>query len=180
MCSKCALLAQYLTHQVVFPGSAAYLAAEQSYWTEQEGSLQPGCIVIPQSTQAVGTAVATLTSACNTPFAIKSRGHAPAAGFANIEQGVTIDLSALHSISLSSDKQIATVGAGASWLDVYAALDPHNVTVAGGRNGKVGVGGLTLGGGISYIGPRVGWVCDNVLNFEVRTANLIPTHGLRC
>jgi FAD/FMN-containing dehydrogenase len=107
---------------------------------------------------------------CN--FAIKGQGHAPAAGFANIQDGVTIDLTALSSVSLSSNKQVAHVGAGASWLDVYAYLDQHNVTVAGGRNGQVGVGGLTLGGGISYIGPRVGWACDNVLNFEVRP---IPT-----
>lgn len=100
-------------------------------------------------------------------FAIKGQGHAPAAGFANIQDGVTIDLTALRSVSLSSNKQVAHVDAGASWLDVYSYLDQHNVTVAGGRNGQVGVGGLTLGGGISYIGPRVGWACDNVLNFEV-------------
>lgn len=59
------------------------------------------------------------------------------------------------------------MGAGASWLDVYKYLDPYGVTVAGGRNGAVGVGGLTLGGGISYFAPRVGWTCDTVSNFEV-------------
>lgn len=161
------MLAQALAHQVAFPGSAAYLATERSYWTEQEGSLQPGCIVTPQSAQDVSKTVSTLLGAGHCEFAIKSQGHAPAAGFANIQDGVTIDLTALKSVSLSADKSVATVGTGASWLDVYAYLDPHNVTVAGGRNGQVGVGGLTLGGGISYIGPRVGWACDNVLVFEV-------------
>lgn len=31
----------------------------------------------------------------------------------------------------------------------------------------IGVGGLTLGGGISYFSPRYGWTCDSVSNFQV-------------
>jgi FAD/FMN-containing dehydrogenase len=160
---------QALASQVSFPGSPSYVATKQSYWSLQEASLDPACIVKPQSAQDVSKAMSVLASDGNCKFAIKSQGHAPAAGFANIQDGVTIDLTALRSVSLSSNKKVAYVGAGASWLDVYTYLDQHNVTVAGGRNGQVGVGGLTLGGGISYIGPRVGWACDNVLNFEVRT-----------
>lgn len=158
---------QALTSQVAFPGNTSYVVTEQSYWSLQEASLSPACIVTPQSARDVSKAVSILVGDGNCHFAIKSQGHAPAAGFANIQDGVTIDLTALRSVSLSSNKQVAHVGAGASWLDVYSYLDQHNVTVAGGRNGQVGVGGLTLGGGISYIGPRVGWACDNVLNFEV-------------
>lgn len=92
----------------------------------------------------------------------------PAAGFANIDGGVTIDMTKLNSVNLNVDHTVASVGAGAAWLDVYTYLDNFNVSVAGGRNGHVGVGGLTLGGGISYFGPRVGWACDNVVNYEVR------------
>ena len=39
------------------------------------------------------------------------------------------------------------VGTGLVWDDVYAALEPHNVTVLGGRVPGIGVGGFTLGGG---------------------------------
>lgn len=59
------------------------------------------------------------------------------------------------------------VGAGARWLSVYKALEPLGLAVAGGRNGNVGVGGLLLGGGISHFTTRVGWACDNVINYEV-------------
>lgn len=107
----------------------------------------------------------------NVNFAIKGQGHAPAGGFANIDHGVTIDMTSLANISTNADNSIAYVGAGASWLDVYAALDPLNKTVAGGRNGGVGVGGLTLGGGISYFSPQVGFTCDTVMNFEVALAD---------
>ena len=39
------------------------------------------------------------------------------------------------------------VGTGLLWDDVYAALEPFNVTVVGGRISGIGVAGLTLGGG---------------------------------
>ena len=39
------------------------------------------------------------------------------------------------------------VGAGLTWGQVYAALEPTGVNVVGGRAAIVGVAGLTLGGG---------------------------------
>ncbi|RWA06500.1 hypothetical protein EKO27_g8599 [Xylaria grammica] len=50
-------------------------------------------------------------------------------------------------------------------------LDPLGLSVAGGRVSGVGVGGLTLGGGISYFGPREGWTCNQVTSFEVVLAD---------
>jgi len=44
---------------------------------------------------------------------------------------------------------IVEVGAGLTWDQVYAALEPTGVNVVGGRIPGVGVGGLTLGGGES-------------------------------
>ena len=38
------------------------------------------------------------------------------------------------------------VGTGNKWIDVYSVLEPLGRTVAGGRNGDVGVGGFLLGG----------------------------------
>lgn len=45
--------------------------------------------------------------------------------------------------------QTATIGAGLIWDDVYAALEPHGVNIAGGRVSGIGVAGFTLGGGKS-------------------------------
>lgn len=104
-------------------------------------------------------------------FAIKGQGHAPSKEFANIDHGITVDLSGLDSVTVNLDASIASVGTGARWLDVYTLLDPLNKTVAGGRNGAVGVGGLTIGGGISYFSPQVGFTCDTVASFEVVLAS---------
>lgn len=36
---------------------------------------------------------------------------------------------------------------------------------------NTGVGGLSLGGGISYLSPRYGWTCDTITDYEVVLAN---------
>ena len=55
-------------------------------------------------------------------------------------------MTGLASVTVNGNKSIASVGAGATWLDVYRYLDGFGVAVAGGRNAAVGVGGLTIGG----------------------------------
>jgi FAD/FMN-containing dehydrogenase len=156
-----------LGSKLSFPSNAAYLATQQSYFSLQEASLAPACIVVPETAQDVSATVSIIAGIEDCSFAIKGQTHAPAAGFANINGGVTIDMTPLKSVAVNSDHTIASIGGGASWLDVYLYLDSLGLSVAGGRNGAVGVGGLTLGGGISYFAPRVGWTCDNVVNFEV-------------
>ncbi|KAI5919906.1 cytochrome P450 [Camillea tinctor] len=96
--------------------------------------------------------------------------------------GVTIDLSGLSSITLSPPgvsvaavgvhiSPTLSVGVGATWGSVYTHLDTLKLGVNGARATGVGVGGLTLGGGISYFGPRFGWTCDSVTSFEVVLAD---------
>ena len=52
-----------------------------------------------------------------------------------------------NSIVYHSEFQTVDVGAGLLWDDVYAALEPFNVTVIGGRVSGLGVSGVALGGG---------------------------------
>ena len=68
------------------------------------------------------------------------------AGAANIQDGVTLDLSSMNRVEISEDSAIASVGGGARWEDVYLPLDAMNLSVVGGRVSTVGVGGLTTGG----------------------------------
>ncbi|KAH8816535.1 FAD binding domain protein [Xylogone sp. PMI_703] len=168
----CSQLTAALGSVVSLPGTTGYNATIASYFSIQESSLTPSCIVVPETPQDVSTAVKILASPQNEcKFAIKGRSHMPGAGFANINDGVTIDMTKLSSVSVNDDHTVASVGAGAAWLDVYQFLDPLGLSVAGGRNGLVGVGGLSLGGGISYFAPRVGWACDNIVNAEVVLAS---------
>lgn len=73
------------------------------------------------------------------------------AGASNIQDGVTIDLSAIKGIKVSEDHSITSVGGGARWGDVYLKLDAMDLSVVGGRVFNVGVGGLVLGGKTSEL-----------------------------
>lgn len=185
--------------KVSFPGSKVYELSLASYFSQQEAQVKPLCIVTPATAEDVAVAIKTLTlsTAANAitslrepngskeqhvdrenycPFAVRSGGHAGFAGAANIADGVTLDLSSLHDIVVSADRSTVSVGVGATWGDVYAALEPLGLMVAGGRAAQVGVGGLVTGGGISFFSPRYGWTCDTVSNFEVILANGTVVH----
>lgn len=71
--------------------------------------------------------------------------HTPFKGAATLDQGIVIDLSRLPSAGLSHDGKTMTVSPARKWDELYAELDPLNLTVIGGRVAGVGVGGLVLG-----------------------------------
>ncbi|KAK3323217.1 hypothetical protein B0T19DRAFT_425416 [Cercophora scortea] len=168
-----ALAASVGNQKVAFPGSAAYNASLASYFSAQQASVQPACIVLAQTANDVSTAVVSLTTTAAglCPFAVRSGGHTGFVGASNSPGGVTIDLRGLKSVTVSNNGTLASVGVGNTWDTVYARLDPLGLSVAGGRAAGVGVGGLTLGGGISYFSPRYGFTCDTVTNFQVVLAS---------
>jgi FAD/FMN-containing dehydrogenase len=81
---------------------------------------------------------------------VKSGGHAAFAGASSIENGILVNLAKLNEVTLSGDRKTTRVGAGNVWSDVYEVLDPLGVSVVGGREAGVGVGGLTLGGRLMF------------------------------
>jgi FAD/FMN-containing dehydrogenase len=81
---------------------------------------------------------------------VKSGGHAAFAGASSIENGILVNLAKLNEVTLSGDRKTTRVGVGNVWSDVYEVLDPLGVSVVGGREAGVGVGGLTLGGRLMF------------------------------
>ena len=136
-----------------YPLEATYKNSLASYWSLQEVTLAPQCVVEPQSTKDVSTVVFVLSllshvtnfsSECQ--FAIKGAGHTPWPGAANIQGGVTIDLAGLNAVDVSPNQSITGIGAGNRWVNVYTKLDALELAVPGGRVADIGVGGLTTGG----------------------------------
>jgi FAD/FMN-containing dehydrogenase len=130
---------------VILQGTPTYKQWESSFWSQQQGEVNPGCIFQPVNSSEVSVGLL-LSRFTQCPFAIKSGGHAAFAGASNIRDGITFDMGALNSISLSPDNKVAHIGTGNRWHDVYTALEPHGLSVIGGRVADIGVGGLTLGG----------------------------------
>lgn len=95
----------------------------------------------------------------------------PVKGAASTNQGVLIVMTRMRTLNLSSDKQIASVGPGLRWQDVYEWIGQYGRVVVGGRYPTVGVSGYLLGGGISFLSGQYGWGANNVKNYEIVTAD---------
>lgn len=54
---------------------------------------------------------------------------------------------------------------------MYTELDRDGRVIAGGRVDNVGVGGLLLGGGLSFYAGRDGFACDSIVAYEVVLAD---------
>jgi FAD/FMN-containing dehydrogenase len=131
----------------------------------------PQCFVQPTCADEVA-AILVLAERTNCSFAVRSGGHAAYTGASNIPDGITIDLRGLDELAVSEDRTLTRVGPGNHWIDVYDYLGPKNLSVVGGRVSGIGVGGLTLGGGISWFSMRHGWACDGVRNYVC-----LPVHS---
>lgn len=151
---------------MAYPNTSTFNLEEASYWSAQQAEVEPYCIYQPSSSTDVAIALL-LSRLTECSFAVKSGGHAAFANASNIPGGITINLAKLNDIELSADKAYASIGPGNTWYDVYSNLEDYNLTAIGGRVAAIGVGGLTLGGGISFFSGNHGWACDNVYNYEV-------------
>ncbi|KAF1973021.1 FAD-binding domain-containing protein [Bimuria novae-zelandiae CBS 107.79] len=153
-------------------------AAEQAnYWSTACGMLKLSCQLYPTSAEEIA-AIVRILNANNETFAIKSGGHNPNQGFSSIDGGPLILTRELNEVIYDAASGTVRVALGNEWEDVIGALEGTGVTVAGGRIGDVGVGGLVLGGGLSFLSTQYGLVANNIgpTNYSIATLYTIKAH----
>ena len=130
----------------------------------------PAVILRPSSVGGVQAAVK-YAAASGLPLAVRGGGHS-FAGFGTNDGGVVIDLGMLGGVEIvDGGWQVVRIGGGATWGQVAEALAPHRLAVSSGDTKGVGVGGLTLAGGIGWKVRKYGLALDSLVRAEVVTAD---------
>ncbi|HKP98840.1 MAG TPA: FAD-binding oxidoreductase, partial [Actinomycetes bacterium] len=129
----------------------------------------PALVLRPASATDVAAAVG-FARTNGLLLGVKGGGH-NIAGTAIAEGGLTLDLSGLRQLTVDPEARLAHVGPGCRLADVDLATQAHGLATPLGFISKVGVAGLTLGGGLGYLTRRFGWTADNLVEAEVVCAD---------
>lgn len=103
------------------------------------------------------------------PVSVRSGGHSVAGH--STGNGIVIDLSPMKGIAIDPERRIARIEPGLTWGEVAAATQPYGLAISAGDTATVGVGGLTLGGGIGWMVRKHGLAIDNLRAVELVTAD---------
>ncbi|GAA4975784.1 FAD-binding oxidoreductase [Yinghuangia aomiensis] len=112
------------------------------------------------------------------PIAARSGGHSYL-GYSVPNDGLVMDLRPMAQVRVLDDGT-AQVGAGARLIEVYAALAEAGRLLPAGSCPTVGVGGLTLGGGVGVLARKYGLTCDRLVAAEVVTADSCVLTASEC
>jgi hypothetical protein len=160
-------LAGQLRGRLVRPADGNYAVAKQLF-DPQFDAVNPAAVAYCASPDDVARCLETARRA-GLPFAVRSGGHSY--GGYSTTSGLVIDVTSMSGVSVNVRANQATIGAGARLIDVYAALNGQGVSIPAGSCPTVGLGGLTLGGGVGVVGRLHGLTCDALASLTLVTAD---------
>lgn len=156
-----------LTGKIVLPGSSSYNAARMEF--NRRFSKFPRVIVFCRRTQDVVNAV---KWARERGVRIRARsGRHSYEGFSSVNGGIIIDVSEMNKVKVDRKKRLAYVQTGNPLARVYRKLWNKRAALPAGTAPDVGVGGLTLGGGIGLLSRKYGLTCDNLKQVKMVVAS---------
>jgi FAD/FMN-containing dehydrogenase len=151
---------------VIEPGGAEYESARRTALA----SGSPAYVLRPRSVEDVQAGIK-FASDAGLQLSVRGGGHS-FPGFGTNDGGVVIELSQLADVEIIDDERhLVRIGGGADWGQVAATLAPHGLAISSGDTKSVGVGGLTLAGGIGWKVRKYGLALDSLVAAELVTAN---------
>lgn len=159
------MLGSMIRGRVITPAHADYDAMREVALAQFDR--RPAAIVRVANPADIAT-VLNFAQATDLPVAVRAGGHSTL-GFSAADGALVIDVRDLNAIEVDAEAQTAWAGAGCTAGEVTRAVEQHGLIVGFGDSATVGIGGLTLGGGIGYLVRKHGLTIDSLLAVEIVT-----------
>jgi hypothetical protein len=153
--------------RVIGPTDADYDAARTVMYGGID--LHPAVIVKVADVDDVRTVIG-IARETGLELAVRSGGHS-IPGHSVTEGGVVLDLSDLKAIELDLPTKTVWADAGLTAIELTNATQEHGLAVGFGDTGSVGIGGITLGGGVGFLARKFGLTIDSLLAADIVTAD---------
>jgi FAD/FMN-containing dehydrogenase len=154
-----------LNGRVIAPDDAEYDAARTIF----PGGIdrRPAVIVRPADASDVARVVS-LARESGQELAVRSGGHSI---YGVSEGGIVLDLSDMKKLEIDVEGRTAWAETGLTAGEYTTAVGAHGLATGFGDTGSVGIGGITLGGGVGYLVRKHGLTVDDLLAAEIVTAD---------
>jgi FAD/FMN-containing dehydrogenase len=153
--------------KVIRPGDAEYDKARTVFYGDIDR--RPAGIVRPTDASQVLQVVAAVRDG-GLELAVRSGGHS-IAGHGVVDGGIVLDLADMRGLDIDAEERSAWAQTGLTAGDYTTAAAEHGLATGFGDTSSVGIGGLTLGGGVGFLSRAHGLTIDNLLAAELVTAD---------
>ena len=153
--------------KVIAPGDVDYDKARTVFYGGVDR--RPAVIIRVRNADEVARVIS-LARESGLELAVRSGGHSTA-GHSVTEGGIVLDLSDMRDLQIDADAKTAWAEAGLTAGEYTSAAAAYGLATGFGDTGSVGIGGLTLGGGVGYLVRKYGLTIDDLLAVEIVTAD---------
>ncbi len=160
-------LADEITGRVIAPDDSDYDQAR----TVVPGGFdrRPALIARVADASDVSRVVA-LAREAGLDLAVRSGGHSPVA-HGVVDDGIVVDVTEMKGLEIDVEQRTAWVETGLTAGEYTEAVGAHGLATGFGDAGTVGIGGITLAGGVGFLARKHGLTIDSLLAAEVVTAD---------
>jgi FAD/FMN-containing dehydrogenase len=156
-----------ISGRVIRPDDAEYDKARTPFYGGVDR--RPAAIVRVANADDVSRVIS-LVRESGTEFVVRGGGHG-VAGYALPDGGIVLDLADMKALDIDAEGRTAWAESGLTAAEYTNGADAHGLATGFGDTGSVGLGGLTLGGGVGYLVRKHGLTIDDLLAADVVTAD---------
>jgi len=152
--------------QVITPEDADYDQARAGFY----GIDRRPVAIVRVADEADVAHVVSLARETGLELAVRSGGHS-LAGHSVSEGGIVLDLTDMNALDIDTGSRSAWAQTGLTAGEFTTTAGAHGLAIGFGDAATVGIGGITVGGGVGLLSRKHGLTIDSLLAAEIVTAD---------